>query len=298
MPNTMQMRSDPSGREGRELSEFYLTILQEFPALVWRSDPFGSCDWFNTTWLEFTGRRFEDEVGEGWTAGVHPEDLESCLRVWTGSFASRAPFEMEYRLRCHDGVYRWIRDFGRPLDGPNGEFLGYIGACYDITDLRQMAEDLAHLASHDPLTGLANRHAFEDAAALANSAARRGFPATVLFADLDRFKQANDRFGHEYGDRVLKEIAAALRAAVRDIDLVARIGGDEFGILLRGQEPDAVAEVEGRLREAVEHTGRQHGLDISLSTGSAIMDGGRSASQVLAEADDRMYQAKRQRRER
>lgn len=289
---------DRSGKIGEEPSEFYLTLLQEFPALIWRSNTAGSCDWFNTTWLEFTGRSLEQETGDGWVEGVHQDDLDLCVSTWMENFAARTPFEMEYRLKRRDGEFRWIRDFGRPFQAPDGEFMGYIGACYDITDLRQMAEDLAHLASHDPLTGLANRHAFEDAAALANSAARRGFPATVLFADLDRFKQANDRFGHEYGDRVLKEIAAALRAAVRDIDLVARIGGDEFGILLRGQEPDAVAEVEGRLREAVEHTGRQHGLDISLSTGSAIMDGGRSASQVLAEADDRMYQAKRQRRER
>jgi len=272
-----------------------LSLLQDFPTLIWRCNAEGACDWFNTTWLQFTGRTVEEEMGDGWTEGVHQEDRDVCVATWAENFAARTPFVMEYRLRHSDGTYRWIRDFGRPLRGSEGEFLGYFGACYDITDLREMAADLAHLAAHDPLTGLPNRHAFEDAAALANSAARRGSPSTVLFADLDRFKQCNDRFGHERGDQVLKEIGLAMKASVRDIDLVARIGGDEFGIIVQGQSPETLHEVETRLREAVEATGARHDLDISLSMGSSVMDGERSTSDVLAEADDRMYRSKRAR---
>lgn len=294
MVDSEERQPDSSGKIGDEPNEFYLTLLQEFPALIWRSDTAGSCDWFNTTWLEFTGRTLEQEVGDGWVQGVHEEDVQFCVDTWTENFAARTAFVMEYRLRRHDDVYRWIRDFGRPFNAPDGSFLGYIGACYDITDLREMAEELAHLASHDPLTGLANRRAFEEAAERANSAARRGLPSTVLFVDLDRFKQCNDRFGHEYGDLVLREIAAAMRAVVRDLDLVARIGGDEFGVLLTGQQEEALTEVESRLREAVESTGARHDLDIGLSVGAAVMDGERPASDVLAEADNLMYAAKRQ----
>jgi diguanylate cyclase (GGDEF)-like protein len=200
---------------------------------------------------------------------------------------------MEYRLRRHDGEYRWLRDLGRPFNDPDGTFRGYIGACYDISDLRQMAEDLAHLSAHDPLTGLPNRSAFEIAVAEATAAARRGQPSTILFTDIDRFKEANDQFGHEKGDRLLREIAEAMSDAVRDMDMVARIGGDEFGVLLRGQSGEVISEIESRLRSAVERCGVKHGLEISLSIGASTLTGDRSASKVLAEADGLMYECKR-----
>src|SRR5574340_401697 len=147
-------------REGvswREPREFYLTLLDEFPALIWRSDTDGRCDWFNSTWLNFTGRTMAEEVGDGWVQGVHPDDLERCVATSMKNFAVRTPFVMEYRLRHHDGTHRWIRDFGRPFNDTDGSFLGYIGACYDISDLYELTQELAHLASHDPLTGRANR---------------------------------------------------------------------------------------------------------------------------------------------
>ncbi len=294
-------KGEPTAREsgttaagfGPEPNEYYLSVLQEFPALIWRSNTAGSCDWFNTTWLEFTGRTLEEETGDGWVEGVHEDDLQHCVDTWTQNFAARSRFVMEYRLRRHDGEYRWIRDFGQPFYGPDGAFLGYLGACYDISDLREMAEELSHLAAHDPLTGLPNRRAFEIAVIEAAAAARRGTSSTVLFADLDRFKLANDRYGHERGDHVLTEIAQAMRAAVRDIDVVARIGGDEFGILLRGQSGAELGVIEARLREAVEACGARHDLDIGLSIGSSTISGDRTVSEVLAEADDRMYECKR-----
>lgn len=284
---------DLTGRVGEAPSEFYLTLLQEFPALIWRSDTEGRCDWFNSTWLQFTGRTLEQETGDGWTEGVHPDDLKTCVKTWRKSFAAQTPFVMEYRLRRNDCEYRWIRDFGRPFFSPDGDFLGYIGACYDITDLREMADELAHLASHDPLTRLPNRRAFQHAVARARSAARRGRPSMVMFADLDRFKQCNDRYGHRKGDQVLQEIAQAMSQAVREIDMVARIGGDEFAILLRGDDGSAVEEVQYRLADAVARVGSAHMLDIGLSMGAALVDGERTTSEVLAEADRKMYEAKK-----
>jgi diguanylate cyclase (GGDEF)-like protein len=208
-------------------------------------------------------------------------------------FAARTPFEMEYRLLRRDGAFRWIRDFGRPFNGPDGEFMGFIGACYDITDLKDMAEELEHLAAHDPLTGLPNRRTFERAVADAVAAARRGASATVIFADLDRFKVCNDRYGHERGDEVLRAIAQAMRATLREVDLVARIGGDEFAILLRSADDRSLEDVRARLREAVAAEGARHDLDIGLSMGSALVTEERTASEVLAEADSRMYECKR-----
>jgi len=122
-----------------EARDYYLNILAEAPALIWRANTDGQCDWFNTTWLAFTGRTLEQERGEGWAEGVHPEDLEHCVGIWRGAFAEREPFEMEYRLRHHDGEYRWILDIGRPLPAMDGSFAGYIGYCFDITD-RKLTE--------------------------------------------------------------------------------------------------------------------------------------------------------------
>ncbi|MBJ6802337.1 PAS domain-containing hybrid sensor histidine kinase/response regulator [Geomonas propionica] len=120
-------------------ADHYLKILAQAPVLIWRANIKAECDWFNDTWLSFTGRTMEQEYGSGWAEGVHPEDLQRCVAIWLGAFEKRECFEMEYRLRRHDGEFRWILDIGRPIEAVDGSFAGYIGYCFDITD-RKMAE--------------------------------------------------------------------------------------------------------------------------------------------------------------
>lgn len=121
--------------------DFYLTLFEEFPALIWRSGLDARCDYFNKSWLDFTGRTLEQELGDGWTEGIHPEDLARRQKTYLDAFNARQPFVMEYRLRRYDGEYRWIIDFGRPYQDLDGNFAGYIGACYDITE-RKLAEKI------------------------------------------------------------------------------------------------------------------------------------------------------------
>ena len=282
-----------SGDDRGSTGEFYLTLLEEFPALIWRSTTSGVCDWFNKTWLEFTGRTMEQEYGSGWAEGVHPEDLDRCVQIWLANLESRTPFVMDYRLTRRDGVFRWIRDYGRPFNGPDGEFAGFIGACYDITDMRELAAELDFLATHDALTGVPNRRAFEAEVARAIAFAGRGTASSVLFADIDRFKVCNDLRGHEFGDMILTEVAKAIKATVREVDFVARIGGDEFAVLLWGQGVDDADGVRSRLAAVVAETGAAHSMDIGLSIGAAAVDAGANISQILSEADRRMYEAKR-----
>ncbi len=110
--------------------------------LIWLSGPDKLCIWFNRPWLDFTGRTMQQELGNGWAEGVHADDLERCLDVYTRHFDEQRPFRMQYRLRADDGSYRWIDDSGIPRYAPDGTFLGYIGACMDIHDARAAEAEL------------------------------------------------------------------------------------------------------------------------------------------------------------
>ena len=125
--------------------ELYLKIFEEFPALIWRSRLDKLCDYFNKTWLDFTGRSMEQEFGNGWAEGVHPDDFDSCLQTYVTSFDKREAFLMEYRMKNKLGDYCWIRDFGRPFYDLDNSFLGYIGSCYDITEIKDNEHKLTEL---------------------------------------------------------------------------------------------------------------------------------------------------------
>ena len=113
------------------------------PVLIWMADTDMRCDWFNASWLKFRGRTLGDESGEGWTEGLHPDDLETCLGVYEASFEARAPFTLDCRLMRHDGSYRWMLNTGMPRYGRDGEYLGYVGTCIDIHDRKELEERLA-----------------------------------------------------------------------------------------------------------------------------------------------------------
>lgn len=139
--------SDISERKKAEqaLSESearFRLMADSTPHLIWVADESRGCTYFNRTWLEFTGRTPEQERGDGWAEGVHPDDLGRCLSIYNNAFGVRRPFEMDYRLRRHDGQYRWVFDTGVPRFSASGEFAGYIGSCIDITDRRGMEAEL------------------------------------------------------------------------------------------------------------------------------------------------------------
>ncbi|KAA1003477.1 PAS domain S-box protein [Paraburkholderia panacisoli] len=118
----------------------FRALLDAAPVMIWMSDTTRLCTFFNKPWLDFTGRTLEQEMGNGWSEGVHPDDFERCLNVYVSSFDARKNFTMEYRLRRRDGAYRWLRDTGVPQTDADGTFLGFVGSCVDITDLRQAEE--------------------------------------------------------------------------------------------------------------------------------------------------------------
>ncbi len=131
----------------RESERRFAAVSDTSPALVWMAGTDKACNWFNKTWLDFTGRTMDMEMGDGWTKGVHPDDLLSCINIYVAAFDKRETFNMKYRLRRHDGEYRVIQDIGQPRYGENMEFLGYIGSCIDVSDYYNLTEQLAEAKS-------------------------------------------------------------------------------------------------------------------------------------------------------
>ncbi len=126
----------------RESEERFRLLADTAPVLIWLAGTDSNCYFFNQTWLEFTGRTLDQEIGDGWTDGVHPDDYHYCIETYSNAFKAQKRFRREYRLRRHDGNYRWILDTGVPRFTSNDYFAGYTGSCIDITDRKQVEERL------------------------------------------------------------------------------------------------------------------------------------------------------------
>ena len=120
----------------------FRVVADAAPVLIWMAGVDKLCTFFNKPWLEFTGRTIQQEMGNGWAEGVHPDDLQKCLEVYTQAFDARQPFVMQYRLRRNDGEYRWVSDQGVARHTAQGGFAGYIGSCVDVTELMRKEEAL------------------------------------------------------------------------------------------------------------------------------------------------------------
>lgn len=252
----------------------------------------------NRAYAEILGMDPTEPVGMSIRYLTHPahrdETAVEMNRLVSGEIDG---YRLEKRYIHHDGHDVWVSVSVSCVRDVDGVPLYLIGQIEDITERRAMQERLAHAAIHDPLTGLPNRVLFMDRLEVAlRHAKRQGRIVGVIFLDLDRFKLVNDSMGHATGDRLLEEVAARLRLAVRGSDTVARFGGDEFTVLCDdvADENDAVAVAE-RLMEAFGPPLSLEGDDVfvSASIGVALSSGpGDTSSSLLRDADIAMYRAK------
>lgn len=278
----------------------YRMIVESSPNMLWRSGRDGLCNFFNTRWLEFTGKTMEQEVGNGWADGVHPDDLEFCLRIYTEAFEKQKAFEMEYRLLRRDGQWRWINDRGVPFYSDEKEFEGYIGSCMDITE-KVEGERLKILAQKDGLTCVNNRQYFEQLAVVEIEKAHRfHLHLCMIILDLNKFKLINDTYGHQYGDEVIKAFANILKSCIREFDILGRYGGDEFIILLPNTDEQDAAKIIARIEKATaEPILKKDGKDIKIvaSYGLSAMEENDTIESLFFKADEKMYKQKNAMRE-
>jgi diguanylate cyclase (GGDEF)-like protein/PAS domain S-box-containing protein len=276
-------------------------IVENVPAIVYTAEAGPSGRWLYVSpqvesLLGFSPEEWMADPGL-WFRQIHAEDQPRVMLEEEGQWAKRAPDgASEYRMLTRDGRVVWVRDVGAVITDEEGRPLYWSGVLSDITDRRELEEQLEHQAFHDTLTGLANRALFLDRVehALARGT-RGGETVAVLFLDLDDFKTINDSLGHGSGDRVLVAVAARLEQLLRPGDTIARLGGDEFAILLEDASvEDAIRVVERILGSLEEPIGQDSkSILVRASLGIAVADDPRlDAADLLRNADVAMYAAK------
>ncbi|MGR9108703.1 MAG: sensor domain-containing diguanylate cyclase [Gammaproteobacteria bacterium] len=285
----------------RSLDQF----ANHIPALIWASRKDGLCNYFNATWLDFVGRDIEQELGNGWAENVHPDDLGDCLKIYGNAVRTQSNFTLEYRLKRHDGEYRWILDKGVARFDEAGEFIGFIGTCLDVTEhhralevIEKQRDQLARIAITDELTNLFNRRYFIHHAKLEIQRHRRyGHPLHLMMIDIDDFKIINDTQGHNEGDELLRNFADIFKRCIRSIDVVCRIGGDEFCIIVPEADTQGVVLIAERIlietdKLSVPKSGNQK---ITISIGISAFDNDiGDVNSWLKQADIALYHAKSQ----
>ena len=241
--------------ELRESEARFRVIADIAPVLIWMAGTDKSCTFVNKAWLEFTGRKMEQELGNGWIENVHTDDSDACFNTYVTAFDARKPFNMHYRLRRYDGEYRFVTDTGVPHFGPRGNFRGYIGACVDITDLheaRQSREEISRLSRVSLLGEMTASIAHELNQPLAGITSNAN--AAQRFIDRGNADPAQIR-------EILVDIAADARRASNVIQHVRNT--IKKGAALR--ERIYLNDIAGHVAHMLEPDAQLHSCEVTLS---------------------------------
>ena len=283
---------------------------QRLSNILWGTNA-GTWEWdipsgktrFNERWAEIIGYTLSELQPisiDTWVNHSHPQDLERSNEALEAVFEKKVDaYECEVRMKHKDGHWVWVFDRGRVTKwSPDGKPIAMAGIHIDITQKKEAEKKLEHAATTDPLTGLFNRHALMERLHMAMAIQERhGGYLAIMYLDLDGFKDVNDKHGHEIGDQLLIEISRRLMRDVRGEDTAARMGGDEFVVILNGlPESDGYLTRVERLLAAVAQPAMLNGIELQVSCSIGITTYPQrnpcNVSELFRQADAAMYKAK------
>lgn len=297
-------------------SAVYKTLLESTKAIPWKID-------WKTMKFAYIGPQIENLLGwapdswasvEDWAARIHEEDRERVVNFCVAQSKAGVDHEADYRALTRDGNYVWIRDVVHVVRKENGEVDALVGFMFDISERKKTEEkllslqkELEALSFKDELTGIPNRRMFDSILEVEwTNATRSRLPLSLILFDIDHFKQYNDHYGHIQGDNCLRRMAQLLnRAATRPRDFLARIGGEEFVLVLPETDAEAAAKVARRCQDLLAEEGIPHEQSpvspiLTISLGIGTITPGRSDRPIdfIEEVDKRLYKAKEKGRNR
>ena len=290
-------------RDLAEERERLRTTLRAIGDAVITTDALGQITYVNAAAEKLIGQRLEEIAGRRLDEVVvltNPQTTKTLTSMFALCLARGEPAQRSERCLLHrpDGRFCYVIDAASPVNDSDGAVTGVVVVLHDATAGVERDRELNHRAAHDPLTGLANR--FELDRRLSECFDRYRYmerPATLLLIDLDRFKAVNDSGGHGAGDEVLRRVAQALKAVVRDSDTVARIGGDEFAILLSHADPERTEAIGVKVLRAISDlvvpwNGASYTVGASIGA-ACLRPGMNTVAGWIAAADAACYDAKR-----
>jgi PAS domain S-box-containing protein len=283
--------------EHERWDQLFRILADAAPVMIWMSGTDKLCTYFNRRWLDFTGRSLREELGDGWTRGVHPDDMKAVLQQYSAKFGLRQEFTIEYRLRRCDGEYRWIMNTGAPRFSPDGSCCGYIGSCFDITEGKQAAASLSDITArlveaqekerariarelHDDIGG--------SLAVLGVEILRAGKPVSgspgktypglpEVYDSMQEIAKRVSRLSHQLHSPALQYIglAEAIRIECREFSEHGRIPvACSCRDVPRKLDPSVALGLFRVVQEALENSGRHSGADriwVELTGSSAML---------------------------
>jgi diguanylate cyclase (GGDEF)-like protein/PAS domain S-box-containing protein len=300
-PRPAPPRPASTASEAAELQEHHRALIEEIPALTYVcwADETRSVAYVSPQLLTMTGYSPGEWLAEPnmWADRLHPEDRETVLRRYREACRSSSRFVCEYRIMDREGGTLWWRDEGRVMPGPDGSARFIRGFVLDVTEQKEAEEALRRMRFFDQLTGLPNRALMQlrlgTALAKAKETER---PLAVLILALDRFRDTVNALGYHNGDAIIRDLAGRLADAIGDTERLARLRGDEFGVLLPDAGADLALQVGGRILKVFDKPVMIDRLpiEVSASVGIAVSpDHGEESEPLLRRADAAVQAARK-----
>jgi len=295
-----QQLAKTESQEQYESAQYYLTLLHNVSDVIYSLSPDGIITSLNPAFEKVTGLSCDDWIGKSFAKIIHPDDLPFALEKFLSALRGESSPKFELRTISSSGNYLTGEFTTTPLM-QDGKVVKILGIVRDITEHKQMAEKLKSLSLYDDLTGLYNRRGFlplaEKSLSLAN---RQKKDLLMIYLDLNDLKVINDTWGHLEGDQALMDTAEILKKTYRVVDIIARMSGDEFAVILVGAAKNDIGTVTGRLQNNIEaHNAaniRNYTLSICCGVSYYDTENPCSLDEFISRADHMMYEQKRLRR--